>query len=67
VLNTALIIAVVLSFLPAELQAGFIEQSKFARYLIKYHDWWLVLPVFYMIFEGFRKGQTISPISDIDY
>lgn len=59
-LNSALVLSSILSFMPAEAQASLATSSKFARLIIAYHTWWLVLPVFMLIVTGIRAKRDES-------
>lgn len=63
VLNSGLILSTVLSFMSAEAQASLATSSKFARIIIAYHTWWLVLPVFMLIVTGIRAKRD----QELDY
>lgn len=56
-LNSALIVATVLTFLPEDRQASLAATSKVAKFLMAYHTWWLVLPAILLVVTGFRHAR----------
>lgn len=59
-LNTALIVSSIFSFLPAPTAEAYAQTSKLVDYLVKHHDWWLILPVAALIFFGFQRPARRS-------
>ena len=60
VLNSALILSTILFFLTDDIRNQLAAESKFARLIIDYHTWWLILPVAALIVAGFRKGRELD-------
>lgn len=57
-LNTALVIASIISFMPEEMRTKLLEQSKFLTQIFHYYNWWLILPLAMMLFiTGTRKEE----------
>ena len=56
ILNSAVIMSTILFFLPEDMRNQLVANSKFAKIVIEYHDWWLILPIATLIVTGFRKG-----------
>jgi len=63
-LTTALILSSIFYFLPAEARTAFAAQSKLAKLIIDYHNWWIMLPVLFLLFTGFRNGGSSSRSSE---
>jgi hypothetical protein len=59
-LNSALILAAVFSFMPAEGQAVFAQTSKIARVFIGHAAWWMVAPLIALIATGGLGGSRSS-------
>lgn len=59
-LNSALILAAVFSFMPAEGQAVFAQTSKIARVFIGHASWWMVAPLIALIATGGLGGSRSS-------
>lgn len=58
-LNSALILAAVFSFMPAEGQAQFSETSRIARVIIGKEVWWMLAPLIALIATGgLGKGRS---------
>lgn len=55
--STAIIIATILSFMPADQLAGILAQSKLATLLTKYHTPLIIVPPMAVIFFGVRRGE----------
>lgn len=55
VLNTALIISTIFSFMPPERQEAFKQASRLAKLIIEKQTWWLILPIILLIATGFRR------------
>ena len=59
-LNSAMIMSAILFFLPEDMRNQLMVNSKFAKIIIGYHDWWLILPVVALIATGFKKGADMD-------
>lgn len=60
-LNTALIVSSIFSFLPEATSATYAAGSKLVSFIVKYHDWWLILPILALVFFGFqRHGRRLG-------
>lgn len=59
-LNSALVLSTILFFLADDARNQLAANSKFARFIIDYHTWWLILPVAALIVAGFRKGAELE-------
>lgn len=57
VLNTALMLAIIFSFLPEETKATFADQSRLAIIIMKNYNIWLIAPLIIMTIMGFRRGD----------
>lgn len=54
-LNAALIIVSILSFLPDEMRSAILDSSHLGTLLVSFQGWLLVLPVLLLIVLGFRE------------
>lgn len=54
-LNTALIVTSIFSFLPEPTRDAYAAGSKLVDFLVKHHDWWIILPIAAMLFFGFQR------------
>lgn len=54
-LNVALIISVILGFLPEEVRASTIEGSRAANMIYAFRTWWVVVPPIALIIMNFRR------------
>lgn len=59
-LNSALILSTILYYLPEIQRNQLSVDSKFAKIIIDYHDWWLILPIIALVVAGFRKGSELE-------
>lgn len=56
-LNMALILDIVLTFMPAVMRQSMIDQSRIVTVITAHHAMWIVLPIALMVLLGFmRKG-----------
>ncbi len=51
------LISTVLSYLPAEELTSLTSQAQFINVIWSYHNLWLLLPAFAILFAGFRRGN----------
>jgi hypothetical protein len=54
-LNGALIITSIIFFMDPAKQESIMHGSKIVKFLMVYHNWWLILPVIFLIFTGWNK------------
>lgn len=54
-LNTALIVTSVFSFLPEPTRDTYVAGSTILKFLMQYHDYWLVLPIVALVVFGFHR------------
>ena len=55
--STAIIIATILSFMPADQLANILAQSKLATMLTRFHTPLIIVPPMAVIFFGIRRGE----------
>ena len=60
ILNTALIVTSIFSFLPEPTRDAYAAGSKLVSFLITHNTYWLLLPVFALIFFGFQRHPRRS-------
>lgn len=58
-LTATLILSTVFGYLPTEQVTILAGQSELVATILEYHDLWLIAPLAFLIFLGFRKG--VSP------
>lgn len=63
-LNSALVLSSILSFMPEETKASLATSSKFAKFIIAHHTWWLIVPVVMLIVTGIRRGRSDEGIPE---
>lgn len=63
-LNSAIILSSVLSFLDDGVRATLLNGSQLARYVLQFHDVWIIAPVVILVIMGFRRRGSSGMLQD---